>query len=85
LKKKQGKKKSDVSRLTRQDLVKNSVAIHWLLFFFFTKTTSFWFFLKKNWPGGPGQNLKPKPWTGPDLKTMENWSKNEKCGGLLEQ
>jgi hypothetical protein len=28
LKKKQGKKKSDVSRLTRQDLVKNSVAIH---------------------------------------------------------
>jgi len=41
--------------------------------FFFTKTTSFWFFLK-NWSGRPNQtrwpsqNPKPEPWTGPATK-----------------
>jgi hypothetical protein len=36
-------------------------------FIFFTKTMSFWFFLKTNWPG---QNPEPGPWAGPGLKTM---------------
>ena len=55
---------------TRSKAGCNSLAF---VFFFFTKTTSFWF--KKNeltrWPG---QNPKPGPWTGlaiePGLKIM---------------
>ena len=35
------------NELTRQDLVKNRVPIHWI-FIFLAKTTSFWF-LKKIW------------------------------------
>jgi outer membrane receptor protein involved in Fe transport len=42
--------------------------------FFCTKTTSFWFFLKKNWPRQSGQNQEPGPWTelttGSGLKTI---------------
>jgi len=39
-------------------------------FCFFTKTTSFWFFFKKNWPGWPGRNPEPGLWTRPGLKAM---------------
>jgi hypothetical protein len=47
------------------------------IFFFFTKTTSFWFFKKRTDPiktRWPGQNPEPGSWTGlatrPSLKTM---------------
>jgi len=46
-------------RLTWQDLVKNSVATRWLLFFL-TKTTSFWFFKKKFDPGDLVTRSKPR-------------------------
>jgi len=54
LKKKRGKKKLGVTRLTRQNP----------LTCFFTKTTSFWF-KKKNWPGRPRDPVKTR---NPDLK-----------------
>jgi len=48
-----------MTRLTLQDLVKNSVATCWFLFFFLLKRRRF--DLKKNWPGRPGQNPEPGP------------------------
>jgi hypothetical protein len=76
LKKKQGKKKSNVTRLTQQvdsaRLGQKSGCNP--LTFIFTKTTSFWFFKKKNLLERPNQNLKSRSWirpvSGPDLKTM---------------
>jgi hypothetical protein len=55
--------------------IKNPVWPGWPdWFFFFTKTMSFWFVLKKkNWswrPGRPGENLEPGPWTRSGLKTI---------------
>jgi len=49
--------------------------------FFFTKTTSFWFFLKKmtrpiRWPG---QNPEPGPWTRPGLKPTSDGDKGGVC------
>jgi hypothetical protein len=46
--------------------VKNSVATRWVLFF--TKTMSFWFFLKKkSWPGRPDDPVKTQNLSlGPD-------------------
>jgi len=47
--------------------------VDFCFFCFFTKTTSFWIFLK-NWLGRPGQtrwpgqNPEPEPWTGRVLK-----------------
>jgi len=63
LKKKQGKKKLGVTRLTR-----SKTRLQPVDFCFFTKMTSFWF--KKNWLGRPGQNPEPGPWTRSGLKTM---------------
>jgi len=48
--------------MTRQDPVKNLVATRWI-FFFFTKTMSFWFF-KKIDPGDPVKIRNPD--LGPD-------------------
>ena len=52
LKKKQGKKKLGVTRLTR-----SKTRLQPVDFFFFTKTTSFWF--KKIDPGDPVKTLNP--------------------------
>jgi hypothetical protein len=40
-----------------------------LTFVFLLKRCRFDFF-KKKWPGRPGQNPEPEPWTEPGLKTM---------------
>jgi hypothetical protein len=61
--KNRGKKNSvdPETRLTRQDTFKNLIATCWFLFFFFTKTTSFWFFLRID-PDDPVTRSKPETW-----------------------
>jgi hypothetical protein len=80
LKKKQGKKKSGVIRLTRRPSWPGKTRLKTRLQpvdFFFTKTKSFWFFLikKLTWATRwSGQNLKSGSWTRPatglGLQTM---------------
>jgi hypothetical protein len=48
-------------RLTRQDLVKNSVTTRWFLFFLLNDVI---LIFKKNWPRRSGQNSEPGPYTG---------------------
>jgi hypothetical protein len=48
-----------------------------LTFIFFTKTTLFWFFFKKNWLGRPDQNSKSVSQIGSDLKTMFSFKKTK--------
>ena len=40
------------------------------LIFFYWNDAVLNFFKNRNWPGRPGQNPEPGPWTEPGLKTM---------------
>jgi hypothetical protein len=54
--------------LTRQNLIKNPVAIYWI--FFFIKMILFWIFFKIEINQWSGQNPEPEPWIEPDLKII---------------
>jgi hypothetical protein len=75
LKKKQGKEKLGVTRRPGKTRSKT-----WLqlvdFFFFFTKTTPFWFFFKKNWPG----RTRSKPRTRAlDWAGSKNYAYDPSC------
>jgi len=62
-------------RKTRSDPAKKPFTIRCFLFFFFIKTTSFWFKKKKIDPGDPVTRSKPETWTlnRVEFKNYASW------------